>query len=193
MKKNGLILTGILIIAVVITFLRISKRIAEKSEQAKHTTGREDSIPVYSPPVDSFPYLYKTYEEKIQNDSSRIILLTGSSAQSLGTPLNTVMVDGDMVFDLQHRSLPLTVKTRILQLTAFDKPIFRVVAYSHENGEKVEVLQGTVIAKKRYKSDYPEPDTLHASQMLMINDQIDLMEKEKADLSDFSKWWKERK
>jgi hypothetical protein len=73
-------------------------------------------------------------------------------------------------------------------LTVTGKTALRVTAYSKEAGEQAEVLYGHVVAHKSYESSYKEPDILTDGQMTMINRDIDLMEKEKADVPALRAW-----
>jgi hypothetical protein len=50
------------------------------------------------------------------------------------------------------------------------------------------VLAGTVEARKAYPSPYLVPDVLTSGQMSMVNQTIDLMEKEKTDLGSLRAW-----
>jgi hypothetical protein len=43
------------------------------------------------------------------------------------------------------------------------------------------VLSGEVIVSKNYPSSYRVPDDLHGGEMSMVNETIDLMEKENVD------------
>lgn len=191
MKWKGSILAVIVAIAAIfLIFTRINKGIKEKiaREQAA-----QQVLPVYKPPVDSFPYLYKTFQEIPLADSCRIFLLDGSKASPDAKNKRLVLADGDMIFQIGPAAIPFVVHTRILKLTVLKPSIFRVEAFHKDNGEKVDVLEGMVRASKRYESQFPEPDTVRSNEMVMINDQIDLMEKEKEDLSEFASWWKTRK
>ncbi|HVK48067.1 MAG TPA: hypothetical protein VM488_09490 [Pseudobacter sp.] len=191
MKWKGSILAVIVAIAAVfLIFTRINKSIKEKIAKEE---AAQQVIPSYKPPVDSFPYLYKTFREIPLADSCRIFLLDGSKASPDTKNKRLVLADGDMIFQISPEAVPFVVHTRILKLTVLKPSIFRVEAFHKDNGEKVDVLEGMVRAQKRYESQFPEADTVRSNEMVMINDQIDLMEKEKEDLSEFAKWWKTRK
>ena len=99
-----------------------------------------------------------------------------------------IEIDGDALVRSSAWGAPLTVKTRLLVLTTHGPAEFRVTAHWNEAGEQVEVLSGTVEARKAYASPYPEPDTLTSGEMSMINKSIDLMEKEKTDLVALRAW-----
>lgn len=190
MKWKGSVLAIIIgVIALVLIFVRINNRIKAKiarEEAAQKATQQE--MPVYTPPIDSFPYLYKAYDIIPATRDSRIFLLKDNNSR-VQVIKKQAEADGDMVFMIGQKDIPFVVNTRILQLTVLKPSVFRVEAFHKDNGEKVDVLQGMVRAAKRYKSQFPEPDTVRNSEMVMINDQIDLMEKEKEDLTDFARWW----
>jgi hypothetical protein len=99
-----------------------------------------------------------------------------------------ISVDGDFFVRVPAAKEPLTVRSRLLVLTVTGKTAFRITAYAKEAGEQVEVLYGHITAHKSYKSPYQEPDILTDGQMTMINRDIDLMEKETADLPALRAW-----
>lgn len=99
-----------------------------------------------------------------------------------------IAVDGDFFFRVPANDRPLIVRSRLLLLTVTGRSAFRMTAYAKEPGEQVEVLYGNVTARKNYPSPYGEADVLTAGQMTMINRNIDLMEKETADLEELRAW-----
>ena len=99
-----------------------------------------------------------------------------------------IEIDGDALVRSSAWEVPLTVKTRLLVLTTHGPAEFRVTAHWNEAGEQVEVLSGTIEARKAYASPHPEPDSLTSGEMSMINKSIDLMEKEKTDLVALRAW-----
>lgn len=167
-----------------------------KQKEARETgmpvdPAAHDSLAWAGPPKDTFPYLNHSFSKQVLADSSRVLLLEGAKLDpdKKFPVIRQVKADGDMVFDVPAAAAPFEVRTRLLILTATGPCIFRVVAYSHESGEEVQVLKGMVRAQKAYRSDFPEPDTLRDHQLLMINDSIDLMEKEDDDRTEFREWW----
>jgi ferric-dicitrate binding protein FerR (iron transport regulator) len=97
-------------------------------------------------------------------------------------------VDGEFFVRVPQSPQPLIIRSRLLVLEVKGGSALRITAYSHEAGEQVEVLSGHVEARKNYKSSYMEPDQLDAGDMTMINRDIDLMEKEKADVAALRAW-----
>ncbi|QEC44075.1 hypothetical protein [Pseudobacter ginsenosidimutans] len=192
--KGYLIGIVIAVIALILLFTRMNNRIRNKisKEEAAQKAAHQD-LPVYTPPIDSFPYLYKPYDTMSITPNSWALVLKGSKADVDPKNKRLVEADGDMIFVIHKKDIPFVVNTRILQLKVLKPGIFRVEAFRVDNGEKVDVLEGVVRAQKRYKSPFPEPDTVRSSEMVMINDKIDLMEKEKEDLAQFAQWWRSRK
>ena len=99
-----------------------------------------------------------------------------------------ITVDGDVFLRVPARAQPLTARSRLLVLTITGASALRMIAWSRQAGEQVEVLYGTVRASKNYPSSYQEPDILTGGQMTLINRDIDLMEKETTDLPALKAW-----
>jgi ferric-dicitrate binding protein FerR (iron transport regulator) len=99
-----------------------------------------------------------------------------------------IRVDGDAFLRVPAASGPLIVRTRLFVLTVTGDSALRVKAYWKQTGEQVEVLSGTVQAKKSYPSTYNQPDMLTGGEMSMVNQTIDLMEKETFDPAPLRKW-----
>jgi hypothetical protein len=74
----------------------------------------------------------------------------------------------------------------VLQVTG--DSALRVTARSSETGEEADVLAGRVVATKAYHSRQNEPDTLAAGEEVMVNETIDLQEKETADVPALRSW-----
>ncbi|HXO75674.1 MAG TPA: hypothetical protein VN824_10575, partial [Puia sp.] len=65
---------------------------------------------------------------------------------------------------------------------------FHVDAFRKNAGEQVDLLEGRLRVKKSYHSDTDnEPEVLEAGEMVMINRDIDLMEKEKMSPAELDK------
>jgi hypothetical protein len=123
-------------------------------------------------------------------DGTEAFFLSGARvtpADSYPRP-RQIGVDGDVFFRVTAAPQPLTVRSRLLVLTVSGKTAFRITAHSRETGEQVEVLYGHVEARKSYDSPYPEPDTLRGGQMVMVNETIDLQEKENFDPAALRAW-----
>lgn len=91
-------------------------------------------------------------------------------------------LDGEAIFTVNaDAGRPFIVHTRNLQIQVLGT-LFRVDAYSSNAGEEVDVLSGKLNVKKSYHSETDnEPEIIVSGEMVMINRDIDLMEKEKLD------------
>jgi hypothetical protein len=110
-----------------------------------------------------------------------------SPAPTYPTP-REIEIDGEALVRITASGTPLIVKTRLLLLTSLAPAEYRVKAHWTEAGEQVEVLSGTVEARKAYPSTHAEPDILAAGEISMINKNIDLMEKETTDIVLLRAW-----
>lgn len=114
-------------------------------------------------------------------DGTKIYFLSDTRVQPAASypEPRQITIDGDAFIEATAGAEPLVLRTRLLALTVKDESVLRVTAWSKQPGEQAEVLSGHVQASKAYTSPYVEPDELGASEMVMINIDIDLMEKEK--------------
>jgi len=94
-----------------------------------------------------------------------------------------ISLDGQAYLDVPRNAVPLHIRTRLLSIEVWGPAHVLVTARSHERGEQIEVLDGRAIARKAYSSPYPEPDDLGPGEMSMVNQDIDLMEKERAEVA----------
>lgn len=108
----------------------------------------------------------------------------GSMVRTDTDSATILSVDGDVLFSLSADS-PVTLRTGMLNLKSA-RAVFRVQAHRQSPGQSVEVLRGALTAEKAYPSDFPDTETLHAGTMVMINRDIDLMEKETFDTTALS-------
>jgi ferric-dicitrate binding protein FerR (iron transport regulator) len=94
----------------------------------------------------------------------------------------TIELDGEALFIVGSFSgKPFIIHTRNLVITV-QAPATRlhVDAYASSPGEEVDLLEGKLRVTKSYHSSTDnEPEVLMAGDMVMINRDIDLMEKEK--------------
>ena len=104
-----------------------------------------------------------------------IVVGTGFTAGS-----RAVDLDGEGMFEVHASTAgPFVVTTKNLIIQAVGTK-FRVEAVRSTPGEEVDLLEGRLRVVKSYHSDTDnEPEVLDAGDMLMINREIDLMEKEK--------------
>jgi ferric-dicitrate binding protein FerR (iron transport regulator) len=92
-------------------------------------------------------------------------------------------LDGEALFTVgTDAGKPFVVHTKNLQIQVLSGGQFKVEAFEKNAGEEADLLSGKLKVKKSYHSDTDnEPEILEAGQMVMINRDIDLMEKEKLD------------
>jgi len=99
-----------------------------------------------------------------------------------------IRIDGEAFLRTPAGARPLVVRTRLLLLTVSGGTAVRVIARSSETGEEADVLSGRVAAKKAYSSPQNEVDVLSAGEEVMVNETIDLQEKETTDLAGLKAW-----
>jgi ferric-dicitrate binding protein FerR (iron transport regulator) len=116
-------------------------------------------------------------------DGSRIKISDGTVivlGEGFGKGSRDVDLDGEGMFVVRASAAgPFVVHTKNLVIQALGTT-FRVDAVRSRAGEEVDLLEGRLRIVKSYHSDSDnEPEQLGAGDMLMINREIDLMEKEK--------------
>lgn len=116
-------------------------------------------------------------------DSSRVKLSDGAvvvTGVGFAEGDRTVDLDGEGMFQVRASAAgPFVVHTKNLIIEALATK-FRVEAVRSRAGEEVDLLEGRLRIVKSYHSDSDSlPEQLEAGDMLMINREIDLMEKEK--------------
>jgi hypothetical protein len=120
----------------------------------------------------------------------RVALADGTSAvcargsvlsMPVGYPLGMrdAKLDGECWMKVVAGGSPLMLRSRLMVLTVSGPARIHVVARAAEAGEQVEVLEGFVSAAKNYMSSYATPDELGTGEMSMVNQSIDLQEKER--------------
>lgn len=106
------------------------------------------------------------------------------------TPNRDFSLDGDAFFEIfPGPDTPVILHTGMLNLITGGS-FFRVYAHQQNPGQTVKVLRGELIAEKAYPSDFPDTEILHAGDMVMINKNIDLMEKESFDTTGLADWYR---
>jgi len=123
-------------------------------------------------------------------DGTEVFYLSNTSVQPSATyPLaREIKIDGEAFIRAPAGERPLEVRTRLMLLTVSGASALRVTARSQETGEEADVLYGHVVARKAYPSRQNEPDTLLDGQEVMVNETIDLQEKETADVPGLRAW-----
>lgn len=91
-----------------------------------------------------------------------------------------IQLDGEaMLIVRSNAKKPFVIHTRNLVIQVLGTRL-HVDAFASSPGEEVDLLEGKLRVTKSYHSSTDnEPETLQAGEMVMINRDIDLMEKEK--------------
>ncbi len=153
-----------------------------------------------------------TYENKTDKpwsfrlpDSSRVVLSPHSLVRipkSFATKREAEL-DGEALFEIiggeEFDSLgrlirevdtllqPFMLHTRHLDIEAW-RSRFHADAYRSMAGEEIDLLEGKLRVQKSYHSTSDnEPEFLYGGDMVMINRDIDLMEKEKMDSAELAR------
>lgn len=126
-------------------------------------------------------------------DGSRVVILPGTTvttAKGFGKSNRGLDVDGEVMVEVTGAaSWPFVVHTRDLVIEVLAGGArFHIDASRSKAGEEVDLLEGRLRVKKSYHSDTDnEPEVLGAGEMVMINHDIDLMEKEKLSSTELDK------
>jgi len=122
-------------------------------------------------------------------DGSALILAPGSKVQLGGgfaSGSKELSLDGEAWFDIA--SGPVTLHTRDMIVDILRAGRFHAEAFRARPGEEIDVLLGTLRARKSYHSDTDnDTEALGPGEMVMINRDIDLMEKETLNASELDK------
>lgn len=124
-------------------------------------------------------------------DGSHILISPGTVivlAKGFGKDNRGLDLDGEAMFEVRPAAAaPFVVHTGNLQIEVLGTR-FRVDAVRKRAGEEVDLLEGRLRVTKSYHSDTDnEPEVLAAGEMVMINREIDLMEKEKLSPAELDK------
>jgi transmembrane sensor len=126
-------------------------------------------------------------------DGSNMLVMPGTTvaaAKGFGKENRDIIVDGEVVFEVgETRPGKFVVHTRDLVVEVMETPArFHVAASRARPGEEVDLLEGHLRASKSYHSDTDnEPEILAGGEMVMINRDIDLMEKERLSPAELEK------
>ncbi len=125
-------------------------------------------------------------------DSTRLILNPNTQVhipKNFTAAHRELYLDGDAYIEVPPApgGSPFTVHTRELTLVS-EEAQARISAFAKDEGESAEVLGGKVMTQKAYPSKDHEPEVLGQGDMVMINQSIDLIEKETCDTSALLAW-----
>jgi hypothetical protein len=100
-------------------------------------------------------------------------------AKGFGRDNREITLDGVALFELTVTGVPVSLKTKNLVMDV-SAGVFRVDANRSSPGEEVDLLEGQLSVRKSYRSDTDSAtEVLGPGEMVMVNSDIDLMEKEK--------------
>jgi transmembrane sensor len=101
-------------------------------------------------------------------------------AKGFGVDNRDIDIDGEAFFDMEVTGAPVRLRTKDLNVEVLWAARFRVEGYRGKPGEEVDLLEGRLRVTKNYHSDTDSAtEVLGPGEMVMINRDIDLMEKEK--------------
>ena len=100
--------------------------------------------------------------------------------KGFGKSTRDIQFDGEaMLIVRSNAGKPFVIHTRNLVIQVLGTRL-HIDAFASSPGEEVDLLEGKLKVTKSYHSSSDnEPETLQAGEMVMINRDIDLMEKEK--------------
>lgn len=127
-------------------------------------------------------------------DGSEVLAMPNTTvglAKGFGRENRDLVIEGEAVVEVTGTAAayPFTVHTRDLVIEVLEGGSrFHVAADRSKPGEEVDLLKGKLRARKSYHSSTDnEPETLVGGEMVMINQDIDLMEKEKLSSAELDK------
>jgi len=138
----------------------------------------------------------KEYQNETQSkqrirlpDSSTVILAPGAKIQlgnGFDSGIKELSLDGEAWFDIIRGRVTLHTRDMVVEVLWAGR--FRAEAFRARPGEEIDLLEGRIRAKKSYHSDTDnEEEELGPGEMVMINRDIDLMEKEKLNAAELEK------
>jgi ferric-dicitrate binding protein FerR (iron transport regulator) len=149
------------------------------SIEATKTTGRNGEIIYRSGAARRTAWQLPDGTELLMDSFSVVRLPAGFNKLN-----RDIFLAGDVLFTVHSGIKPVVVHTRALIIAVPDSltASFKVDGRPKSPGEEVDLFTGHLRVVKSYHSDTDnEPVTLGAGEMVMINTDIDLMEKEKMD------------
>jgi transmembrane sensor len=109
-------------------------------------------------------------------------------ARGFGVDNRDIDIDGEAFFDMEVTGAPVRLRTKDLNVLVLWAARFRVEGYRGKPGEEVDLLEGRLRVTKNYRSDTDSAtESLGPGEMVMINRDIDLMEKEKMSQEEIDK------
>ncbi len=130
-------------------------------------------------------------------DGTQVLMNAGGVlhlAAGFGKTDRDLVLEGEALFTVSPGAgSPFVVHTKALVTTipgsSSTGAVFKVDGHPDSPGEEVDLLSGGLIVRKSYHSTTDnEPETLGPGEMVMVNTDIDLMEKEKFDTAELKTW-----
>jgi transmembrane sensor len=152
--------------------------------------------------------VYKSGSEKrmkiILPGGTELVMNAGTVirvSKNFGAKDGELWLEGEALFDVRGNAMTAlpggegkgfvihTKNLRIEVQVQGQDARFKVDAYPDKAGEEVDLLSGKLKVMKSYHSDSDnEPETIQTGELVMINRDIDLMEKEKMDGTEMKSW-----
>ncbi len=149
--------------------------------------------------------VYKSGSEKRMKislpDGTELVLHAGTTirlSKGFGVKGGELWLEGEAMFDVHGDTISemhgdegngFVIHTKNLRIEVQMSGRSKVDAYPDKSGEEVDLLSGKLKVTKSYHSDSDnEPELIQTGEMLMINRDIDLMEKEKMDGTEMKNW-----
>lgn len=128
-------------------------------------------------------------------DHTEVVLNSNTTVwldKNFGTINRQVRISGDAFFSIKKAGKPFIVYTPHLILST-PLAMMKVNGYAGQAGEETLVFSGNVRAVKSYYSKLDhDPYLLKNGEMVMMNKDIDLMEKETFDTDEWKPWMQDR-
>lgn len=126
----------------------------------------------------------------LQNNSSAILNVntTLKIANDSTAAIKKMVLDGDAFFKISGANRDSVYVYTGMLIIAVRQASFRIQAHRENAGQTLEMLSGKAKVSKGYPSTFNEPEFPTAGEMIMINKDIDLMEKEKLDTARLKTW-----
>lgn len=182
MQYKNLIPNSKLIFFAILFFAAMSCHPADK----KNDPLKNDNY--FSLVKDEHSSLIKNDKGKIKNaylpDSTKVALDSNSVLKipdSFNSKTRTIWIDGNAFFKVKlNNETPFILHTGMLNIKTYGAS-FHINAHQENPGQSLKLFDGEMVVSKAYPSDYPDTVTINTGEMILINKDIDLMEKETFD------------
>lgn len=126
----------------------------------------------------------------LQNNSHAILNVNTSLKIGNDSTSNSkkMALDGDAFFNINGKNGDSVYIYTGMLVIGTTNAAFRIQAHRENAGQTIEILSGKAKVSKGYPSTFNDPEFPGAGEMVMINKDIDLMEKEKQDTAELKTW-----